>query len=219
MDFHKFQKEHLDAVFVPPGVLMMLISHLLLLHKYLMQPLSTAIGYENKDKKELGWQTSATPAVISSNTTATINLASISLTLCSLIEAWMANSTNNFVPREIIHGNTHRSIISIKYICLLTCFLLAFSCFVQSTRHFFHSNYLLSTVGATMRIDVKKAKRAVQRGSEFWSLGLRALYFVLNFLLWFFGAIPMLASSSVTVLILSCHEFKNPDTNQLVFAL
>ncbi|KAM1108251.1 hypothetical protein TB2_004792 [Malus domestica] len=132
MDFHKFQKEHLDAVFVPPGVLMMLIYHLLLLRKYLMQPLSTAIGYENKDKKELGWQTSAR---------------------------------------------------------------------------------------ATMRIDVKKAKRAVQRGSEFWSLGLRALYFVLNFLLWFFRAIPMLASSSVTVLILSCHEFKKPDTNQLVFAL
>ncbi|KAB2601270.1 hypothetical protein D8674_002275 [Pyrus ussuriensis x Pyrus communis] len=103
MDFHKFQKEHLDAVFV--GVLMMLIYHLLLLYKYLMQPLSTAIGYENKDKKELGWQTSAT------------------------------------------------------------------------------------------------------------------LYFAPNFLLWFFGPMPMLASSIVTVLILSCHEFKKPDTNQLVFAL
>ncbi|KAM1267027.1 hypothetical protein ACFX2J_036531 [Malus domestica] len=120
----------------------------------------------------------------------------------------MANSINNFLPSEIIYGSTNPLTVSIKYICILTCFLLAFSCFVQSARHFVHSNCLLATPGATAKSDVKKADRAVERGSEFWSLGLRALYFALNFLLWFFGPIPMLALSVATVVILSCHDFE-----------
>ncbi|KAL6282392.1 hypothetical protein ACE6H2_013321 [Prunus campanulata] len=220
MDLKNFQKEYLDVVLVPSGLLIMLIYHLFLLYKYLKHPLSTAMGYENKDKKTwvgkiLQGQDSATAVtVISNNTTATISLASISLTLCSLIGAWMAKSTNSFFPREIIYGNTSPSIISIKYICLLTCFLLAFSCFVQSARHLVHSNYLLSTPGATSKADVRKAKRAVERGSEFWSLGLRALYFALNVLLWFFGPVPMFVSSVTTVAMLSCHDFKRSDNNQ-----
>ncbi|KAM1004806.1 hypothetical protein ACFX13_005002 [Malus domestica] len=215
-----FQKEYLDIVLVPLGLLIMLIYHLFLLYKYLNQPLSTAIGSENIDKKiwvgkvlrgddvEVATKVKTALDVISSNTSATTTLASISLTLCSLIGAWMANSANNFLPSQIIYGNTDPVTVSIKYICILTCFLLAFSCFVQSARHFVHSNYLLATPGATAKSDVKKAERAVQRGSEFWSLGLRALYFALNFLLWFFGPIPMLASSVATVVILSCHDYE-----------
>ncbi|CAN6553125.1 unnamed protein product [Malus baccata var. baccata] len=219
MAFLRFLEEYLDVVLVPTGILIMLIYHLFLLYKYINHPLATAIGSENNDKKtwvgkilhgkdvEVAKKAKTAIDVISSNTSATTTLASISLTLCSLIGAWMANS-NNFVPKEIIYGNTNPTTISIKYICLLTCFLLAFSCFVQSARHFVHSNYLLTTPGATAESDVKKAKKAVQRGSEFWSLGIRALYFALNFLLWFFGPIPMFASSVVTVVILSCHDFK-----------
>lgn len=154
--------------------------------------------------------------MISSSTSATIYLATISLTLCSLIGAWMANNTSNFFPRELVYGNTSASIVSIKYICLLTCFLFGFSCFVQSARHFVHLNFLLSTPGATAKsdLDVKKIERAVQRGSEFWSLGLRALYCALNFLLWFFGPIPMFVSSIVMVLILCCHDFKKSDNHK-----
>ncbi|CAN6689741.1 unnamed protein product [Malus baccata var. baccata] len=219
MAFLHFLEEYLDVVLVPTGILIMLIYHLFLLYKYINHPLATAIGSENNDKKtwvgkilhgkdvEVAKKVKTAIDVISSNTSATTTLASISLTLCSLIGAWMANS-NNFVPKEIIYGNTNPTTISIKYICLLTCFLLAFSCFVQSARHFVHSNYLLTTPGATAESDVKKAKKAVQMGSEFWSLGIRALYFALNFLLWFFGPIPMFASSVVTVVILSCHDFK-----------
>lgn len=158
--------------------------------------------------------------MISTSTSATIYLATISLTLCSVIGVWMANNTNNFFPRELVYGNTSPSIVSIKYICLLTCFLIGFSCFVQSARHFVHSNFLLSTPGATAKsdLDVKKIERAVQRGSEFWSLGLRALYCALNFLLWFFGPIPMFGSSIVMVSILCCHDFKKSD-NQKGFNL
>ena len=43
---------------------------------------------------------------------------------------------------------------------------------------------------------------AVIIGSNFWSLGLRALYFALDMLLWFFGPIPMFVSSILMVTVL-----------------
>ncbi|KAI5327209.1 hypothetical protein L3X38_026605 [Prunus dulcis] len=46
------------------------------------------------------------------------------------------------------------------------------------------------------------------------SLGLRALYFALSFLLWFFGPVTMFVSSVTTVVMLSCHDFKSSDNNQ-----
>ncbi|KAK9936452.1 hypothetical protein M0R45_013294 [Rubus argutus] len=223
-----FGKEYIDVVLVPAGLLIMLVYHLFLLFKYLNKPLSTSIGYENDDKRiwvrkilqlqgdDLRKSVKTALTVISTSTSATIYLATISLTLCSVIGVWMANNTNNFFPRELVYGNTSASIVSIKYICLLTCFLIGFSCFVQSARHFVHSNFLLSTPGATAKsdLDVKKIERAVQRGSEFWSLGLRALYCALNFLLWFFGPIPMFGSSIVMVSILCCHDFKKSDNQK-----
>lgn len=46
-----FNKEYLDVVLVPTGLLIMLIYHLFLLYKYFHQPLSTSMGYENNDKR------------------------------------------------------------------------------------------------------------------------------------------------------------------------
>lgn len=138
--------------------------------------------------------------MISSNTSAATFLASVSLTLCSLIGAWIANSSNSFLRSELIYGDTRPSAISIKYMCLLTCFLLAFSFFVQSARHFVHANYLISTPDSN--IPARNVELSVIRGSDFWSLGLRALYFALNLLLWFFGPIPMFVSSIVMVIAL-----------------
>ncbi|CAL9015563.1 unnamed protein product [Prunus brigantina] len=226
-----FLHEYLDVVLVPSGLLIMLFYHLFLLYTYRKYPKYTSMGYEINDKKV--WvekilkgdnddivrkNVSRGLGVIASNTSATMYLATISLTLCSLIGTWMANSTDNFIPREIIYGNTSPSIISIKYICLLSSFLFAFSFFVQSTRHFVHSNYLLSTPDLSdleKQDREKKVENAVQRGSEFWSLGLRALYFALNFLLWFFGPIPMFVSSMIMVLILGCHDLRSDTKKDL----
>ncbi|PQQ04559.1 uncharacterized protein Pyn_24234 [Prunus yedoensis var. nudiflora] len=206
-----FLHEYLDVVLVPSGLLIMLFYHLFLLYTYRKYPEYTSMGYEINDKKV--WvekilegdnedivrkNVSRGLGVIASNTSATMYLATISLTLCSLIGTWMANSTDNFFPREIIYGNTSPSIISIK--------------------HFIHSNYLLSTPDLSdleKQDREKKVENAVQRGSEFWSLGLRALYFALNFLLWFFGPIPMFVSSMIMVLILCCHDLRSDTKKDL----
>ncbi|XP_041026172.1 uncharacterized protein LOC121266422 [Juglans microcarpa x Juglans regia] len=208
-----FQKEYLDLVLVPTGLLIMFAYHLFLLYRYLNLPHTTVMGFENNDK--IAWvkrimqidkrDIGTALSVISSNISAATFLASVSLTLCSLIGAWMANSSNNFM-QSLIYGDTRPSTMSIKYISLLICFLLAFACFVQSARNFVHANYLLSTPDSN--IPARYVELVVLRGGDFWSLGLRALYFALDMLLWFFGPIPMFVSSIVMVII-----FHYLDTN------
>ncbi|WVY92576.1 hypothetical protein V8G54_031664 [Vigna mungo] len=199
----KFHKEYLDLILVPSGLLIMFAYHLFLLYKYINQPHTTVMGFENNDKRIWAEKRDVSTAlsVIQSNTTAATFLASVSLTLSSLIGAWIGNTPNIFFHRELIYGDTSPTTITIKYICLLTCFLLAFSCFVQSTRHFVHANYLISTPDSF--VPVSSVEIAVIRGSDFWSLGLRALYFALDLLLWFFGPIPMFISSLAMVLVLN----------------
>ncbi|KAK7246436.1 hypothetical protein RIF29_41304 [Crotalaria pallida] len=204
----KFHKEYLDLILVPCGLIIMFGYHLFLLHRYLNRPHTTVMGFENNDrrawverimqvdKRDVGTALS----VIQSNTTAATFLASVSLTLCSLIGAWIANSSNIFFTSQLIYGDTRPTAISIKYICLLICFLLAFACFIQSARHFVHANYLISTPDSY--IPVINVETAVIRGSDFWALGLRALYFALDLLLWFFGPIPMFICSVLMVLVL-----------------
>lgn len=48
----------------------------------------------------------------------------------------------------------------------------------------------------------KYVASVLNRGSYFWSLGLRALYFSLPIFLWVFGPIPMLACCLVLVSVL-----------------
>lgn len=228
-----FQKEYLDLVLVPSGLLIMFTYHLFLLYRYLNLPHTTVIGFENNDKRawverimqvslfpllffsflfwwsnpNLSWYLQADKrdvgtalTVISSNTSAATFLASISLTLSSLLGAWLGSSSNNVFQSELIYGDTRPSTISIKYISLLACFLLAFACFFQSSRHLVHANYLITIPDSS--IPVESVEIAVIRGGEFWSLGLRALYFAINLLLWFFGPIPMFVSSVIMVIFL-----------------
>ncbi|CAK9154553.1 unnamed protein product [Ilex paraguariensis] len=202
-----FQKEHLDLVLVPSGLLIMFAYHLFLLYRCLNLPHTTVIGFENNDKK--AWverimqidKKDLNPViiVISSNTSAATVLASISLILCSLIGAWIANNSTIF-QSELIYGDTRPSTMAIKYISLLICFLLAFSCFVQSSRYFIHTNYLISTPDSD--VPIKSIESTIIRAGDFWSLGLRALYLATTLLLWLFGPIPMFATSVSMVLLL-----------------
>ncbi|KAF5473038.1 hypothetical protein F2P56_009683 [Juglans regia] len=217
-----FPKEYLDLVLVPSGLLIMFTYHIFLLYRYLHRPHTTFMGYENNDKRawvesimeqrEEHSMISRALTVTNSNSNAAMYLATISLTLCSLIGAWIANSSNNLFQSEIIYGDTRQSTISIKYISLLTCFLLAFSCFVQSARHLVNASYLISN--PSNKVPVSSVEIAVIRGGELWSLGLRALYFALNLLLWFFGPIPMFMSSIVMVTILHYLDANSKELNQ-----
>lgn len=156
------------------------------------------------EKKDVGVALS----VISANTSAATFLSTVSLTLSSLIGAWLGNSPSNVFVSELIYGDTRTYTMSIKYISLLVCFLLAFLCFLESARCFVHANYLISMPDSN--IPTASVEVQVLRGGDFWAVGLRALYFAINLLLWFFGPIPMFICSMVMVLLLYYQ-----DTNSL----
>ncbi|KAJ0045531.1 hypothetical protein Pint_06535 [Pistacia integerrima] len=207
---------------------MMLTYHLFLLYRYLNLPETTALGFDNHNRR--AWvgrivlnrnkdMIGAAVSVISSQITTATVLSTISILLSSLIGAWLGSSSNNVFQSNFILGDTRPTTMSIKYISLLVCFLLAFSCFVTSISYSVHANYLISMPGSNIPLEF--VETAVIKGSEFWSLGLRAFCFALNsllwflglralcfaynLLLWFFGPIPMFISSIALVIIL--HHF------------
>ncbi|XP_044473206.1 uncharacterized protein LOC123201700 [Mangifera indica] len=203
-----WRKEYLDVALVPSGLLIMVCYHLYLLYRCLKFPEKTVIGYENHCRKawvEKMVQIEATDrgfalGVINGTISASTFLASTSLALSSLIGAWNGSSSNNIFTNILIYGDTSSSIVTIKYISLNICFLLAFVCFLQCVRCFVHANFLISMPNTD--IPVTYAQKAVIRGSIFWSIGLRAIYFATTSLMWIFGPIPMLAASVIMVIVL-----------------
>lgn len=47
----RFHKEDLDLVLVPCGLLIMFVYHLFLLYRYLHQPHTTVMGFEDHDRR------------------------------------------------------------------------------------------------------------------------------------------------------------------------
>lgn len=139
-------------------------------------------------------------SVLSSNVSAATSLASISLILSSLIGAWIGSSTVNLFTSRYIYGNRSQSMVYTKYISLLSCFLVAFGCFVQTARYFIHANFLISMPNNDIPIDC--VVNEVIKASNFWLAGLRSIYFATNLLLWIFGPIPMFACSVTMVVLL-----------------
>ncbi|KAI3755762.1 hypothetical protein L1987_55568 [Smallanthus sonchifolius] len=203
-----WKEEHLDLILMPLAFSIMCVYHLFLLYRYLKHPEITAIGYENNNKnawvrkmlliepKDRGFAL----GVLSGQLSASTSLSSISLVLCSLIGTVLGNSSNNYLTGRFIFGDTSQSTSTIKYMMILSCFLLAFACFVQTTRHFVHAGFLISM--PTGDVPVECIQKAVIRGSNFWAVGLRALYFATTLLLWIFGPIPMFVGTVAAVIIL-----------------
>ncbi|KAH7843491.1 hypothetical protein Vadar_017206 [Vaccinium darrowii] len=202
-----WKKEHLDTVLVPSGLLIMLGYHLFLLHRHLKLPHTTTMGHDNhyrgawveKMMQVESKDRSQALTVINTNISAAFNLSSISLVLSSLIGAWIGTSSDTTFTSKLIYGNTSTSVIAIKHISLLICFLVAFASFVQSARCYVHSNFLITMPNAD--IPMTLVQKAVVSGSNFWSVGMRAFYFATPLLLWVFGPIPMFVSSVVMVVV------------------
>ncbi|PAN35060.1 hypothetical protein PAHAL_6G176900 [Panicum hallii] len=211
----QLEKGSLDLVLVPCGLVVMLSYHLLLLYRILRHPSTTVIGYENHNKA--AWvrrmvraapdETGLALSVISGNISASTNLASLSIALGSLIGAWISSTTKVFMT-ELVYGDRSQATATVKYISLLVCFLASFTCFIHSARYYVQASFLITTLNSDVPADY--VQHAVIRGGNFWSMGLRALYFATTLLMWIFGPIPMFACSLLMVVIL--HML---DTNSL----
>ncbi|KAK4787278.1 hypothetical protein SAY86_011111 [Trapa natans] len=143
------------------------------------------------------------------NIMASTLLASTAIMLCSLIGIMMTNGSQNH-SLFFVYGDKSSLGFSIKFFSILVCFLISFLSNVQSIRYFSHASVLINVPYRKVfrptedleRVTSEYVSRTVNKGSYFWSLGLRAIYFSFPLFLWIFGPIPMIFSCFAMVILL-----------------
>jgi len=127
------------------------------------------------------------------NIMASTLLASTAIMLSSVIAVLMTSGSWD-KSALIVLGDRSQLGFSIKFFSILVCFLVAILINVpfkkmSSDHHYQH-------------LSAEYVARMVNRGSYFWSLGLRAFYFSFPLFLWIFGPIPMFLSCFVLIFLL-----------------
>ena len=140
-------------------------------------------------------------------------LASTAIMLSSVMAALMS-SRNGDRSFGVVFGDKTALGISIKYLSILCCFLCSFLLNVQSIRYYSHASILINVPFKKMalpphshHLTAEYVGATINRGSYFWSLGLRAFYFSCPLFLWLFGPIPMFLSSLLLVSMLYFLDF------------
>ncbi|KAJ8753650.1 hypothetical protein K2173_026326 [Erythroxylum novogranatense] len=195
------EEECLDYVLVPSALFMMAAYHLWLIYTVVRYPSFTVIGINSQSRHQWVHALMADPLkngvlavqTIRNNIMASTLLATTAITLSSLISVFVSSTSNsgNKVS-QLVYGNKTPLFSSIKYFTILLCFLVAFVCNVQSIRYYAHVSFLVTvptSIGETDSIEY--VARNLNRGSLFWSLGLRAFYVSFPLFMWIFGPIPM----------------------------
>lgn len=205
------KKQVLDYILVPMGLVLMVGYHLWLLYRIKKQPMKTVIGINTVNRRiwvETMMEDPAKTGVLAvqtlrNNIMASTLLASTAIMLSSIIALLMTSKSGEHAPIEPVYGDKSELGVSIKFFSILVCFLLGFLLNVQSIRYYSHASILInvplhnknisspSSAAATAHLTADYVGRAVNRGSYFWSLGLRAFYFSFPLFLWIFGPIPM----------------------------
>ncbi|KAF9603771.1 hypothetical protein IFM89_037857 [Coptis chinensis] len=203
------KKQVLDYVLVPMGLVFMVGYHVWLLYRIKKQPMKTVIGINTinrciwvqtmmEDPSKNGVLAVQT---LRNNIMASTLLASTAIMLSSIIAVLMTSKNGNHT-QSLLYGDESELGFSIKFFAILVCFLLAFLLNVQSIRYYSHASILInvpvnkitSLASKSAHLTVEYVGKAVNRGSYFWSLGLRAFYFSFPLFLWIFGPIPMFLS-------------------------
>lgn len=205
MNFQTAEK-YLDYVLVPSGLLVLGIYHCWLLIMIIRRPRRTVIGLNIASRHRwiyhmMGDQQKNGILAVQSlrnNLMASTVLASIAITLSSLISAVVSNTSSS--SKSTSMGYTLREV---KYFAVLICFLTAFFCNMQCTRYYAHVSLLVNVPCPEEKDEFTEyVAQKLNRGGLFWSIGLRAFYFAFPLLLWTFGPIPMFACSCLMALVL-----------------
>lgn len=125
---------------------------------------------------------------IRNNIMASTLLATTTITIGSVISVFVSSTSS-----------------SGKYRYIVLCFLVAFLCNVQSIRYYAHASFLVTLPANEARKDYLAG--ILNRGSLFWSLGLRAFYFAIPLFLWIFGPLSMFMSCCSITFVLYFLDF------------
>uniref|UniRef100_A0A0D9X4H9 DUF599 domain-containing protein n=1 Tax=Leersia perrieri TaxID=77586 RepID=A0A0D9X4H9_9ORYZ len=211
------KRESLDYVLVPLGLALMAGYHAWLLLRIRRRPSTTVIGVNAINRRiwvrHIMQDSSGKHAVLAvqtirNNIMASTLLASTAITLSSLIAILMSTNGGGLLPdAPLVVGATGESALSAKFFAILVCFLIAFLLDVQSIRYYTHAGLLVNVPLRRRRrrspgLAVDYVTATLNRGSYFWSLGVRAFYFSCPVFLWLFGPIPMFAACVAMVCVL-----------------
>ncbi|KAM3319655.1 hypothetical protein P3S67_006855 [Capsicum chacoense] len=199
------EKQFLDYMLVPVGLLFMVAYHLWLLHRILKHPLHTVIGINSMNRQFWVRAMMEDPSkngvlavqTLRNNIMASTLLASTAIMLSSLIAVLVNGRSKGSYIGFHIYGDKSELCMSIKFFSILVCFMVAFLFNVQSIRYYSHASILINVPYDRLEyssrhcVTAEYVGRTVNRGSYFWSLGLRAFYFSFPLFLWIFGPIPM----------------------------
>ncbi|XP_042481881.1 uncharacterized protein LOC122062363 [Macadamia integrifolia] len=189
----------LDFSLVPLGLGLLLAYHIWLLHRIITHPASTVIGINGIGRRlwvqtmmeDMSKNGILAVQTLRNNIMASTVLASTSITLSSVVAIIMANWKAR--PSETFLGAQTELGFWIKFFSILVCFLLAFLFNILSIRYYSHASILINVPVKKMmspHLTAEYVEKTVNRGSCFWSLGLRAFYFSFPLFLWLFGPIP-----------------------------
>ncbi|XP_012469004.1 uncharacterized protein LOC105787102 [Gossypium raimondii] len=219
------EKEKLDFILVPAGLLQLALYHVWLLFTILKHPTRTVIGLNAESRHQWVLSMMSDPLkngvlavqTIRNNIMASTLLATVAITLSSLISVFVTSSSDSSnTTSEIFYGNKSRILSSIKYFSILLCFLVAFICNVQSIRYYAHVSFLITLPSSVDNVEsVEYAARNLNRGSYSWSLGLRAFYLSFPLLLWIFGPIPFFLCCCIMSCVLYFLDTTTSFTRQL----
>ncbi|XP_057507286.1 uncharacterized protein LOC130790304 [Actinidia eriantha] len=214
------EKQVLDYTLVPTGLMIMVGYHIWLLYQVVKHPTRTVMGINAINRRfwvrammeDVSKNGVLAVQTLRNNIMASTLLASTAIMLSSLIAVLMSNHGGNRSAGEFVFGDRSELGFSIKFFSILVCFLVAFLFNVQSIRYYSHASILINVPFKKMtlhdhhkisgHVNAEYVGRTVNRGSYFWSLGLRAFYFSFPLFLWIFGPIPMFVSCAVLVFLL-----------------
>nr|GMD20481.1 Kinesin-like protein [Ipomoea batatas]GME09652.1 Kinesin-like protein [Ipomoea batatas] len=220
------EKQVLDYVLVPLGLLVMVCYHLWLLWQIRNNPNRTVIGVNAINRgfwvrammEDVSKNGVLAVQTLRNNIMASTLLASTAIMLSSLIAVLMTGfNSNSDRSMTIVLGDNSDLSSCIKFFSILVCFLVAFLFNVQSIRYYSHASILVNVPYRKIMegweaddptnqyrcvVTSEYVGRTVNRGSYFWSLGLRAFYFSFPLFLWIFGPIPMFLCCIVLVFML-----------------
>ncbi|EPS67214.1 hypothetical protein M569_07560 [Genlisea aurea] len=212
-------KEILDYTLVPLGILILLIYHAWLLRQIIRRPTTTVVGINAINRRlwvRAMMEDTSKNGVLAVQTLrnsimASTLLASTAIMLSSAIAALMSSSSSNggFCPAVLVAGSNTKLTCTIKLFSILVCFLLAFFLNVQSIRYLSHASMLINVPSSLSKGRMEFVWRVVNRGSYFWSLGLRAFYFSFPLFLWIFGAVHLFLCCVLMVFLLYFLDFED----------
>ncbi|KZV44510.1 hypothetical protein F511_24259 [Dorcoceras hygrometricum] len=219
------EEQILDYVLVPLGLILMVSYHMWLLRQIISRPATTVVGMNAINRRFWVRAMMEDPSkngilsvqTLRNNIMASTLLASTAIMLSSLIAILMTaggGCGGGHRPSQVVYGDRSELGLSIKFFSILVCFLVAFLFTVQSIRYYSHASILINVpnilnkrVGRNLD-NYRNCATAeyvgciLNRGSYFWSLGLRAYYFSFPLFLWIFGPIPMFLCCLVLVFLL-----------------